>query len=323
MSFPIKALVPQVLLLLATAPVSSTVTSMSHGAQQPPPGYEKIGEHGSGPCPIAPQPTGCVGLIPGTLADEMTIDAALRTTLKFLPTVTPGHTAARKITNSTFKDMSIQAAGAPSRVRLKSLSGLARRGIVVAVIETDPRGPVDPLYGIGQLSADFDRRFYLVAHDYREVIDQSDDQSRQIARWSIYGVRGNRFVRVGNSGKLRFCRHSHGGAQRLTGAQFTTCAMAGQLALIEAKLDRDGPKVTDQALRSALAATNDRAPALDAIRAALPRGLAGLGRRQWLELRLTGVLSTSEIATVVKAFDNEAVDPAWFTCGIGCCTAEL
>ena len=217
-----------------------------------------------------------------------------------------------------------------------ALSRLTDRGLVVAKIMADPDPNVgkDRRYGIARRGRPFDRDYYVVIMPFNPNGKDWPPQpaqpiQREVSTWRVYGVNSHtgKLTPTGNSGRFSRCEHVHTKQERLSGARFNTCnemssyaawtndsslgpALDRQFSLqqqrpsgprsrIDALIEWIGPAAADSAsLRSRLAELLGPGTTLPA---GMVESLAG---------------------HMMPFFREQATDPGWMTCGLGCCVAD-
>ncbi len=294
-------------------------------AQKTSPGpYANIGNGGEGFWALSCRGTfawRCVGWIGDSLsADDSQNDDVLVERLSNaqweIPSVPTRRKPKDKLPMEQWPVHTIQSMPNPQKIKL---SGMSAYGLVVARIIADPTGAVDSRYGIGGLVSltpnDFSSTFYMVVKDYKPQEEITADSSRPVATWSMYHVRGpkgaRRLVKVGNSGSFRWCRHTHMKEREASAAQFITCTISAELDLLRA----------DASFMSFASTAND----------ALQSRPDGKAATIPLDRLLTFVKSVPA-EKIPEAFRPRILvlrrklesgeNPAWVTCGVGCCTAD-
>ncbi len=226
--------------------------------------------------------------------------------------------------------LALSSVMAPREIALRELVG--GRAQVLAIFTVGKNSTVDSVYGLSSAVADgMDENFFLVAHDFdaMDVQEHKDvariGPSRRVARWSLYGIRGPKsgtpiIEKLSIEGDVRWCAHRHAVKNKFGWAGFLSCK--AQETVDEIARDAD---VMD-ALR-AFVATNpavvDSAPEgelgwiVNATNAFVEAGQGAVGSKS------AGTEAVMARLTLLAQALNSESALAWFTCGVGCCIADV
>lgn len=258
----------------------------------------------------APFTDNCEGYQRGGSAGKGGNDAASISWLKGLKWHKEATTVMRKTTGGGYVSQTVRAIVGPTHYAFRDLG---TRGLVVARITGDADGPDDAIYGIGaSRTKGWQDDFFLVIEDVQlpQPPVGEKPESYRVARWNLVGIDANRKLGVVSYGTTRFCKRMHSDADRKRASRFISCslmtllsqAVAGDTALSRIGVDRllDSLRL----LPPVAAATSDSGEFL--------RRTADAGIRAKVDAMMV----------IRRVLREEATDPAWVVCGIGCCTAE-
>ena len=160
---------------------------------------------------------------------------------------------------------------------------------------------------------------------YKVKVDAvKDEVSREIGKWSLYGVQTSegvsKFVEIGVRGSFRFCRYSHKAQERYDGAYFQTCASKHRIFAIERKIDVNGARKDLRGLSviSWLLSQSGTTGLLTSKFSSTASWLAA--SLDFLEVKAK--IDASDRVALVEALNQLSDAPAWVTCGVGCCSAD-
>ena len=217
-------------------------------------------------------------------------------------------------------------------VRFKDLRDGA---VVMARIDVTGGSKKDQRYGIGPDEVrEMGKRFYLVVDGFQPRSEVNG--STAFGVWRIYGIttRTRELRQVGNvSGRFRWCANVHTGPQRADGARFNTCASAHALHSALSDLAAAMPAFSAQlaasdsgrpeTLLAALERVKPKGKSLNALTAPeLEAALRDIAKSTLSAAEFSAALPKSAIDRILKILEDSPNDPAWMTCGIGCCIAD-
>lgn len=225
--------------------------------------------------------------------------------------------------------LSVVSLPSARRIALRDLTD--GRAQVVAVLVVGQNSAIDAQYGLGTAVArGMSDRFYIIAHDY-DVSDPSEPPetagpirySRKVARWSLYGIRGPQSAsptleKLPASGTLRWCRHRHSVTNRAMWAGFIPCTAQDATAAISN--DLEAMALLDGVVRG------NRAVVEGFTRGEL--GWVFNATNAWADANalMSGELAetgTAAARTLAHLWQLQSASLAWFTCGVGCCIADV
>lgn len=164
-------------------------------------------------------------------------------------------------------------------------------------------------------------RFYVIETGFKKG-EKTADSLITFGKWRLYGVVGGQLKAFGKIRDFSGCVIPH--PDRTQTARFTTCLKAARLHVYETN-----PAFTALAQKVAASATAPTRTLLDVIRSALPKNATGtIGDQDVLaalkELQVdSSQLTPAQITEITQLLVDEAGDPFWMTCGIGCCTTGI
>lgn len=220
----------------------------------------------------------------------------------------------------------LQAVDSNDFVPLRKLS---QRGLVVARLDANPEGAEELRYGIGgdrTAGKGYTSTFYLVIDRFSLsfwsffVKWVSGAPSYPIANWTVWGQQTNGTLVPLKSGRFHWCRHAHAADVRKDPAQFIGCEDAQKSALLQARVVRD-PRISLPEFATLRAALTQRS-ILDVALGALPADTARMARTTAIQAQFGRLLTPADVGFLADLTYDVEVSPAWFTCGIGCCSAE-
>ena len=214
------------------------------------------------------------------------------------------------------------------------LAGLSQYGFVFAHIDADPDGPQDKRYGIGlpqkgMPQYQLGRDFYIVVDSFKLPVPSrwSKPNNVKFARWRVFGVdigNNNRFVQVGNTGSFRFCYPAHSEQETMEGSFFVSCKLYTRLDNVQKQLRNKSKIPASFSLLGLLQAFYAQQGAQ------IQLGVSKSSRTILIDTyisRMLPLLDAAEIGQVVEVYNTIIEDapdaPAWMTCGVGCCIADL
>lgn len=229
---------------------------------------------------------------------------------------------------SQFGEVDIRVIEDSKHVQLKDL---ARGGVVMARLDVRSMPAEEARYGITKEHVKtYGKQFYIVVDLVQDNPSVPTNGGLPLGRWRIYGVTKatpHRLEQVGTKeGINRYCLDAHTPQQQLDGARFQTCPGASYLAGIERIKVISRALKDRESLLSAIERVNtevdkERKPlhqfTSQDVKLAL-EAIVGPGATSELESALTG----DDIEKIRKILEDFPTDPAWMTCGIGCCTAD-
>lgn len=232
------------------------------------------------------------------------------------------HTRRRTGTNGLDAEFTISAIG-DSKSLPVSLAGLgAGAALIVARIDVIGSSATDVRYGISQANAkEMGGKFYIVVNGVRTPDVTPKNGGKAFADWQIYGISTTTglLTKVGNAepGIFRLCTDAHDDDQLERGARFDTCAGAH---FVEQLVQRSAFKTALQgnSLLTVLSNTLAADPSIQAANAANVKSAL----RSILGDSASAAVTDAEINTLVGIMADGPDDPAWMTCGIGCCIAD-
>ena len=214
----------------------------------------------------------------------------------------------------TFK---IQAIKHPHRL---SYRNVPLNGVLLARIEVAPRSQRDSMYGIDN-PTDQPKFFFLVGTPYdtanTETVDTIYGARWQISDWFLLSIEGTgkqaRVQKVGKTGRVSWCGHTHEDSMKTKGARFLTCAAQEAVTRV-----RNSPELIDVLKKHAPSGESESGYGLDWIVAASKKAMAANSTDMLTTLFSPGQIQLLRALVKVDFFS----DPVWMTCGVGCCIAE-
>jgi hypothetical protein len=208
-----------------------------------------------------------------------------------------------------------------------ALSTLSKGQLVVAKITADARFNVGPdqRYGIDRRNRDLEQTLYIVIEAFKNGgSDNPHKPQREVSRWRIYGIDLNdgKLRKVGKEGKFERCANLHDPVEILYGARFNTCEKMH--AAPQALNDPSFAPVLSR-LRAGRQVADSSVTALLNFAALGPSDSTSLHTRM---ARALGPAADAQSKTVgavawwLSVLADQADDPGWMTCGLGCCVAD-
>jgi len=280
---------------------------------------ESVGEPEGIPCSI--QPTGgCSG------ATALPLEAEPKVAARFVKALdddpkgwgAPSATVERYTENGR-KDAKLQvrAIGDAKQIALKNIANFA---MVMGRVDVVSISSKEKFFGISpDDSQKAGGRFYVIATGFKKE-PKTADSLITFGKWQLYGVvKGNlkAFGLPKNSKNFSGCVIPH--PDRTLTARFTTCLKASRLHVYAAL-----PAFTLMSPMIAKPGT-----LFDVIRSALPKNATGtISETDVVEaLKKLNVdsskLSPAQISELTQLLVDEAGDPFWMTCGLGCCSTGI
>lgn len=239
------------------------------------------------------------------------------------------------------QEFTIEANRALKWVALKKINAWNPKMIVVARITARPDLPTDARYNIGkQPGYTMSKYFYMAVREYDDSNVSEKYESRKVSVWSTYGVatpNGSNEAQLVllAQGVFRWCRMDHPTADDASYAEFVKCKPARLIQALETpqvhsalrgrsllkafvtELDSVVRVGADSAARPTVSSTQARVALTPAVLAAYTKAVS---RAEGTIGFALGAEPIAQLFAVLRTIDPD--DPAWMTCGAGCCIAE-
>lgn len=226
-------------------------------------------------------------------------------------------------------------------VALKKVNSWTPKMIVVARITAKPDLPTDARYNIGkQPGYTMSKYFYMAVREYDDSNTSEKYESRKVSMWSTYGLatpNGSNEAQLVllAQGVFRWCRMDHTTVDDASYAEFVKCKPARLIQALEtpavhtvlrgrsllnafvAELDSVVRVSADSAVRQTVSRPQARVALTPAVVAAYTKAVS---RAEGTVGFALGAEPIAQLFAILRTIDPD--DPAWMTCGAGCCIAE-